>query len=367
MTAVIKVLYVDDEENNLNSFKANFRRLYEIYTAISAKAAIDILSQTKVHVVISDQRMPDVTGVELFKKLRTLYPEPIRILLTGYTDFSALADAVNEGDIYRYITKPWNELELNNSIQNGYDSFCTKQALAEKVAELQKTNDDLNRFIYSISHELRAPLASVLGSIQLAKLDKVYHPDEKGFDIWKIIEECSNRLDYNINNTLQYYKNGRNISNLEPVDFKTVITELIELHKRANKIKDEVNFNINIEQNEFFIGDKFRIEIILGNLISNAIRYQKPNEPKKEIQIDVKVNLIEAIVSITDIGVGIPDENIGRIFSQFYKAENQKGTGLGLFIVKEAIDRIKGIISVTSKQGLGTTFSIRLINERKKI
>lgn len=359
---VIKVLYVDDEEHNLSSFKAGFRRLYEIYTASSGAGALDILSQTEIHVVISDQRMPEMTGVELFKKIEKLYPEPIRILLTGYTDVDALATAINDGHIYRYITKPWNEIELNNSIQNAYDVFKTRRALKEKVAELEKTNDELNRFIYSISHELRAPLASALGVINLAKLDHVYHESEKGHEYWGLIEDCCGRLDYNITSTLQYYKNSRYSTIKEEVDFPKLVSELIVMHKLANNVDDKIKFEVSIDQPEKFIGDVFRIEIIIGNLISNAIKYQNPDEQNQLIQIDVKVNRLDAIITITDNGLGILNDHLNKIFNQFFRIHNQKGTGLGLFIVREALTRLDGKISVESVVNSGTRFTLRIPN-----
>ncbi|MGE9311517.1 hybrid sensor histidine kinase/response regulator [Niabella sp. CJ426] len=360
---VIKVLYVDDEENNLSSFKANFRRLYEIYTASSGAGALDILSQTEVHVVISDQRMPEMTGVELFKRVKKLYPEPIRILLTGYTDIEALAEAINEGDIYRYITKPWNEIELNNGIQNAYDVFKTRRELKDKVVELEKTNDELNRFIYSISHELRAPLASALGVINLAKLDNVYSESEKGHEYWGLIEDCCARLDYNITSTLQYYKNSRYSTIKEEVDFQKLVNDLIVVHKLANNVEDKIKFEVNIDQPERFVGDVFRIEIIIGNLISNAIKYQNPDEENKLIRIDVKVNRLDAIISIVDNGLGILNDHLNKIFNQFFRVHNQKGTGLGLFIVREALAKLDGKISVESVVNSGTKFTLRIPNE----
>lgn len=359
---IVKVLYVDDEENNLISFKASFRRLYEIYTANSGAAALDVLSQTDVHVIISDQRMPEMTGVELFKKVKVHYPEPIRILLTGYTDIEALAEAINTGDIYRYITKPWNEIELNNGIQNAYDVFKTKKELKEKLAELQKTNDELNRFIYSISHELRAPLASALGVISLAKLDKVFDEGELGHEYWSLIEECCNRLDYNITSTLQYYKNSRYADVKEDVDFEKIIQQLISMHKLANGVGESIQFDVFIDQPEKFIGDVFRIEVIIGNLISNAIKYQNPNEANKLIQIDIKVNKLDAVITIVDNGLGILNDHINKIFNQFFRMHNHKGTGLGLFVVREALAKIDGKISVESVVNSGTKFTLRIPN-----
>ena len=105
----IKILYIDDEINNLTAFKASFRRSYEVYTAVSPLEAKKVLKDIEVHVIIADQRMPGMTGVEFFDSIKEQYPEPLRILLTGYTDIEALVDSINKGQIYRFVKKPWNE------------------------------------------------------------------------------------------------------------------------------------------------------------------------------------------------------------------------------------------------------------------
>jgi two-component system response regulator PhcR len=292
----IRVLYIDDEENNLNAFKAGFRRQYEIYTAISAAEGLKILQNVAVHVIIADQKMPQTTGVEFFKSITKTHPDPVRILLTGYTDIEALADAINHGDIYRYITKPWNDLELHNSIKNAYDAYKAKIDLREKIAELEKTNDELNRFIYSISHELRAPLVSAMGVINVVKMEGLY---ESSGEYWSLIETCSNKLDYYIQKTLQYYKNNKTASENTLVNFEKLIPELINLYSYTDK---DTHFHIDIKQEEDFYGDAFRIEVILGNLISNAIKYQKENEQDKKVNIIVEVKNKAAEIVISDNG-----------------------------------------------------------------
>jgi two-component system response regulator PhcR len=329
----IRVLYIDDEENNLNAFKAGFRRQYEIYTAISAAEGLKILQNVAVHVIIADQKMPQTTGVEFFKSITKTHPDPVRILLTGYTDIEALADAINHGDIYRYITKPWNDLELHNSIKNAYDAYKAKIDLREKIAELEKTNDELNRFIYSISHELRAPLVSAMGVINVVKMEGLY---ESSGEYWSLIETCSNKLDYYIQKTLQYYKNNKTASENTLVNFEKLIPELINLYSYTDK---DTHFHIDIKQEEDFYGDAFRIEVILGNLISNAIKYQKENEQDKKVNIIVEVKNKAAEIVISDNGMGILNEHLEKIFTQFFKIKTNHGTGLGLFIVKEALNK----------------------------
>ncbi|TDQ06473.1 hybrid sensor histidine kinase/response regulator [Pedobacter metabolipauper] len=352
----VRVLYIDDEENNLHAFKAGFRRQYEIYTAISAVEGLKILENVAIHVIIADQKMPQTTGVEFFKSITNTFPDPVRILLTGYTDIEALADAINHGDIYRYITKPWNDLELHNSIKNAYDAYKAKIDLRNKVIELEKTNDELNRFIYSISHELRAPLVSAMGVINLVKMEGLY---ESCGEYWSLMETCSNRLDYYIQKTLQYYKNNKTISEHTNIDFSTLVPDLIELYSYSDK---ETHFNVDIKQDVPFYGDSFRIEVILGNLISNAIKYQKTEETHKKVGISILVKKENAELTISDNGIGILNEHLEKIFTQFFKSKTNHGSGLGLFIVKEALNKIHGKISVSSDPLEGTTFKIKIPN-----
>jgi response regulator RpfG family c-di-GMP phosphodiesterase len=125
--ARIKVLYVDDEENNLFSFKAAFRRIYDIFTATSAAEGRKILEEHEIEVVITDQRMPGMSGAEFLESIIPDFPEPMRMLLTGYTDIQALIDAVNKGQIYRYMNKPWNEEELKMYVNQAYEVYCLKK------------------------------------------------------------------------------------------------------------------------------------------------------------------------------------------------------------------------------------------------
>ncbi len=357
-TPSVRVLYIDDEENNLQAFKASFRRMYEIYTAISAAEGLKILQNVNIHIIFADQRMPNTTGVEFFKSIAKTHPDPIRILLTGYTDIEALADAINHGDIYRYITKPWNDLELHNSIKNAYDSYKSKIDLRNKVAELEKTNDELNRFIYSISHELRAPLVSVIGIVNLVKMENLFHSSG---EYWSLVESCSNKLDYYIQKTLQYYKNNKTQSEESIIEFVPLATELIELYGFANK---DTEFTVNVNQPVPFKGDLFRIEVIMGNLISNAIKYQKESELHKKVDIDISVTTEFVEITIMDNGVGILNEHLEKIFTQFFKSKNHHGSGLGLFIVKEALNRLNGRIAVSSSLDHGTTFKINIPNAK---
>jgi response regulator RpfG family c-di-GMP phosphodiesterase len=139
----ITVLYVDDEENNLFSFKATFRIKYNVYTALSGDEALKILENKSVHIIITDQRMPEMTGVEFLEKVLEKYTDPMRILLTGYADMGAVVDAVNKGKIFHYLAKPWNEEELDLTINRAYEKYLEKIELKEMNEKLAGSNDQL--------------------------------------------------------------------------------------------------------------------------------------------------------------------------------------------------------------------------------
>lgn len=139
----INVLYVDDEENNLISFKASFRRYFTIYTAISADDAKILLEQNDIHVLISDQRMPGTLGTELLAEALKNNPDQIRILLTGFADMEAIKDAINKGQIYHYLQKPWNDQELKETIENAYKIYQLKKEQKELNEKLLINNEQL--------------------------------------------------------------------------------------------------------------------------------------------------------------------------------------------------------------------------------
>lgn len=134
------ILYVDDEMNNLLSFKAAFRRQFNVLTAESASDAKRILSETPVQVIVSDQRMPQTTGIEFFASILEEYPDPIRILLTGYADIQAVIDAINLGQVFRYCTKPWNEEEITHHLNEAHQLFVLKAQNKELTDKLVDNN-----------------------------------------------------------------------------------------------------------------------------------------------------------------------------------------------------------------------------------
>jgi DNA-binding NtrC family response regulator len=139
------VLYVDDEINNLNSFKAAFRRDFEIFVAQSARDGRKILDTNEIGVIITDQRMPGMTGIEFLESILSVYPDTIRILLTGFSDMNAVMDAINRGQVYKYLVKPWQNEELRLYIQNALEIYNLRKENKELAYKLQVANIELER------------------------------------------------------------------------------------------------------------------------------------------------------------------------------------------------------------------------------
>lgn len=139
----VGILYVDDEVHNLNGFKATFRRDFEVFTAISAVEGRKILDEQEIGVIITDQRMPVTTGIEFLESIIPYYPDTIRILLSGFSDINAVMDAINRGQVYKFVVKPWQNDELKMYIQNAVEIYQLRQNNKHLADQLKLALDEL--------------------------------------------------------------------------------------------------------------------------------------------------------------------------------------------------------------------------------
>ena len=354
---IIKVLYLDDEEQNLQSFKANFRRNYRIFTTTDPFEAERIIATQGIGVVLADQKMPVKTGVQFFEEIRQKYPDVVRILLTAYTDIGAAISAINKGEVFRFVDKPWDYDYVVTAINEAFEIFNNRQQLREKNIALQKAYEELDHFVYSASHDLRAPLMSILGLIKLA--DREQDLDTNMMYL-KMIEQSVVKVDSYITSIIDYYRNTRNESVIQEVDFKEIVHDCIGTLKYLPE-SDKIDFELEIEQNQVFFSDSVKLRIIFNNLLSNAIKFQDSSKTDRKVWVNVKVAGSEAVIRIEDNGVGIDEEILPNIFKLFYKGRGAAtGTGVGLYIVEEAISKLKGIIACNSQAGNGTAFIITI-------
>tara|TARA_R110000868_G_scaffold14660_1_gene67838 strand:+ start:244 stop:708 length:465 start_codon:yes stop_codon:yes gene_type:complete len=144
MNDSVRILYIDDEENNLQAFKANFRRDFKLFTALSGAEGLEIFKREKdLNIILTDQRMPNMTGIEFLEEVQKINPEPMRILITGYSDINAVIDAINRGQVYRYFNKPWHYDDLKATILAAHEVFSLRRQNKELVDELARANDQL--------------------------------------------------------------------------------------------------------------------------------------------------------------------------------------------------------------------------------
>lgn len=139
----IKMLYVDDEAHNLTSFKATFRKDFKVHIAESGAEGLEIVKKEELNIILTDQRMPGMTGIEFLEKAQLINPEPIRILITGYTDINAVVDAINKGQVYRYLNKPWNGGDLKATMEKAYEVYSLRRENRELIHKLARANDQL--------------------------------------------------------------------------------------------------------------------------------------------------------------------------------------------------------------------------------
>ena len=365
MSTLIKtpILYIDDELNNLNSFRANFGQEFDVYLAQNTVDALNIMNNNEIYVVVSDQRMPKETGVEFFEKLVETNPNPVRILLTGYSDITAVIDAVNKGQIYRYVEKPWDFETLRLAIRRGSELYSTRNELKEKNERLEKALDEIDLFIYSISHDLRAPITSILSVLNLVEME--LDKDESSHEYFKMIREMTHKLEGFSRQLVNYYKITHNDLDSTEIDWESFIGKLVGSSVLDCQM-DENAVMIEVEQSGKFYGHPIKLEIILSNLITNAVKYScERNDPKVTITINGDVE--GAQISITDNGIGIQADKIKDVFNMFYRAtQKSNGSGMGLYIVKEAITRMGGRIDLESEEGQGTTVRLFIPNNAKK-
>lgn len=236
-----------------------------------------------------------------------------------------------------------------------------RDALLQSNEELRKSNKELDRFVYSVSHDLRAPLSSMLGVVGLCEMGPMDPFIEKNVSLLK---SSIKKLDGFIIDILDYSRNSRLEVNRQEIHFADLLTDVCN-NLKFMSIEDQrkVEVRTNIENDVSFYSDRSRLSIILNNLISNSIRYQDPQVADPFVEIFVEISASSADIRIRDNGIGIDKENHEKIFNMFYRVSTQSvGSGLGLYIVKETVEKLDGVINLESEPGKGTIFNIQLPN-----
>ncbi|GAB4125410.1 MAG: hypothetical protein OHK0045_05810 [Raineya sp.] len=175
-----KILYIDDEESNLRIFKINFKRHYTVFTTTSIQEAYNILKENEINLIITDQKMPEMTGTEFLKSILHLHPEAIRIVLTGFSDIQDIIQAVNECKIYQYVTKPYDNGEMQTIIDKALETYHLNKERKDLIVQLREANEHLEEKVAERTYELENTNRKLTDSIQYARrIQKSVLPEER--------------------------------------------------------------------------------------------------------------------------------------------------------------------------------------------
>lgn len=229
--------------------------------------------------------------------------------------------------------------------------------LKQKNIDLKQANEELDHFVYSASHDLKAPLSSILGLINIAKYEV---KDKNVMDYFSRIEERVARLTKFIKEVIEISRNSRTKIDKTEVNLVDLINEIIENNNYMD-LSNGLHIKKDIALERSVRIDRSRLEVILNNLVSNAIKYQNPEAKNPEVIISSRIIDEKLEIIISDNGLGIPEEQHDKIFEMFFRGEQSKeGSGLGLYIVKSMIQKIEGEMHLKSKEGVGTQMKIIL-------
>jgi len=274
-----------------------------------------------------------------------------------------LSQAVPVFDDQLKVTRWFGTNTDTTILKEAEEELVEKQRELElKIEELSKSNSELDRFVYSASHDLRAPLKSMLGLIGIVKRSEESENTDQITRL-EMLHSSVIRLDNFIEDILNYSRNTRMGIVSEEINFGQLIEEIRNSHKfmeGANEIKPLVE----IDQKEKFISDKKRIIVIFNNIISNAIKYKDTSKEESFVSIIVECDSEKAIITIEDNGIGIAEDKQEKVFDMFYRATKlSNGSGLGMYIVKETLENLGGSITLESELNRGTKFSIQIPNQ----
>jgi signal transduction histidine kinase len=380
------ILLVDDEPDVVKSVKDLLRLDYRVLGATSAAHAVDLLKEEEVHVVMTDQRMPEMTGVQFLNKVRGDYPEAIRLLFTGYADIRAVVDAINQGNVYRYITKPWDPDELQSVIREAcerYDLLVERKRLFALLQtqnrELETVNNQLRtanelktNFIQVASHELRTPLTILLGLAGVAQRPTA-QPAER--NLWlKKIEQAGGRLQRIVDQLINMLGANNFDSKLEikPAELASVLKDACDDVRPFVDLRKQT-LSVDIPDSATMHIDSAKVRDCVNHLLLNAIKFT-PDGGRISLAAHPAERAGKAGMEITvsDTGAGIDPQSQPRLFEPFFTGfdvshhssghfeHGKKGIGLGLSIVRAFVELHGGTISVKSEVGQGSTFTIWL-------
>jgi signal transduction histidine kinase len=379
-----RILFVDDEQHILNALKRCLRKEpYQCGFAGSGAEAIAMLAQQPFDIVVSDMRMPRMTGVELLKQVALQYPQTMRLVLSAWADSSEILDAINEGHIYRYIVKPWDDRALRAVLRQAVEvkelqiknqelmgrlqqySRELEQRVEQRTAELLKIQNiaEIGKYAAQIVHNLNNPLHAIGGVIDLLsrniKKQRAMQPEE--MTQWLDIAKRGVRDLKSIISGILLHVRDQTRFEVSTVDINALIEQELKFFQLDDGFKDHIEPVLSLDANLPGIsGQTVQIKQILDNLIHNAWDAMA-DTGLKQLMICTKWDDNQIVIEVRDTGEGIASENLDRIFNpEFTTKPVGQGTGLGLAGVKTMVESYAGTIEVESSPGRGTSFTVKL-------
>jgi len=392
------ILYVDDEESNLRIFRNTFRRQYNILTATSGAEGIEMLEKENIDLILTDQRMPGMSGLDFLKIALNKFPELNRILVTAYSDYDILREAVNELKIFQYVEKPWKEEDIKSTIDSALEIHRLKMENMQLTNVLQKSNDDLvhindtllteieknqktqkellkekeyaercnmlkSAFLANMSHEIRTPMNSIIGFASLIEMDDL--TPELRIEYTEIIQKSCYQLLGIVTDIIEMSKieTGNFDLSLKDVEINPVLERVYKVFQ-FDALNKRIDFKLQLFNHENItcvLADSTKFEQIITNLLVNAFKFTTTGS----VTLNADYVNGEVVFSITDTGIGIAPEHFNYIFERFSQVEpaaerKYGGNGLGLAICKAYVEKMNGKIWVESELGKGSTFFFSL-------
>lgn len=368
----LKILMLEDLPEDIGLIEHILRKEgihFESRYADTKEEYVKALDDFHPDVILSDHALPQFNSVEALTICRKNSMNTPFILVTGTVSEEFAVSCLKQG-ADDYVLKS-NLVRLPTAIINALKqrNVELKRKKAEKTLrkqneELVKINKELDSFVYSVSHNLRAPLMSVLGLLRLAQLEVERSGKEINLllSYFSMMEHSINKLDDTLKEILDYSRNARSEIKNEKVSLRELIEDGFD-RLRYHEGSDQIEKVVEVKEDSIFYSDPNRLSVVLNNLISNSIKYRDLNKKNQFIKINATVNDAFTRIEFSDNGIGIDNELLNKIYDMFYRAtERSEGAGLGLYIVKETVEKLGGRIDTKSTVGEGTTFVLEIPN-----
>ena len=360
------ILVVDDNKRNLQVVgNILHEEQYKVAMAINGPTALKLAAQLKPDLVLLDIMMPEMNGFEVCKKLKEneeTREMPV-IFLTAKVETDDIVEGFNLGGV-DYITKPFKQKELLVRIKTHLDLLQSKRKIAEQAAELLAANTFKDRLFSIIGHDLRSPLSSIKFTIDMMKSGVIEFGDDFFHETLGQLAKTTDEAYILLENLLGWAKSQSGNLPVVPEEFS--LKEMVETVARLQKLNlsnKNIEMIIDVAENICVLADNQMINTVLRNLLSNAMKFT-PNGGKIQILAHTTTENMVG-VSVIDSGVGISEENMKRLFNntnplKTYGTNNEAGSGLGLILCKDFVEKNGGILKVESEEGKGSRFLFNL-------